>query len=182
MSFVLAFVIVFAVNLVPAFAPPTWAVLVLIRLNSQLAVVPLVILGALAAASGRFVLASAAQHFSGRLSEKRQARLREVREWLVQHRHRAFGGLALFTISPLPSGQLFVAAGLLKLPLLPCTAAFFAGRIVSYAIYVGGASAVNESWGHLATDALRSPTGIALQLAFTLAVSVLPMLPRRKGA
>jgi hypothetical protein len=47
-----------AINLVPAFGPPTRAVLVFFRLNSNLATVPLVLLGALAAASGRFVLAN----------------------------------------------------------------------------------------------------------------------------
>ena len=35
--------VVFGVNLLPAFGPPTWAVLVFFRLNSQLAAVPLVL-------------------------------------------------------------------------------------------------------------------------------------------
>jgi len=47
---------IFAINLLPAFGPPTWAVLVFFRLNSDLPAVPLVLLGAVAAASGRFVL------------------------------------------------------------------------------------------------------------------------------
>jgi hypothetical protein len=51
---------IFGVNLLPAFGPPTWAVLVFFRLNSDLPAVPLVLVGALSAASGRFVLATAA--------------------------------------------------------------------------------------------------------------------------
>src|SRR5215210_2827209 len=41
---------IFGVNLLPAFGPPTWALLVFFRLNSDLAAVPLVLFGALAAA------------------------------------------------------------------------------------------------------------------------------------
>jgi lysophospholipase L1-like esterase len=62
---------VFGVNLLPAFGPPTWAVLVFFRLQSTLDVVPLVLVGALAAASGRLVLAFASRRFRDRLSAGR---------------------------------------------------------------------------------------------------------------
>jgi hypothetical protein len=64
--------VVFGVNLLPAFGPPTWAVLVFFRLNSQLAAVPLVLVGAVAAASGRLLLSYGSRHFRGRLSEQRR--------------------------------------------------------------------------------------------------------------
>jgi hypothetical protein len=50
-------------------------------------------------------------------------------------------------------------------PLLPLTAAFFAGRLVSYSLYVGAASAAKESLGSVLADAFGSPLGIALQVA-----------------
>lgn len=170
---------IFALNLVPAFAPPTWAALVLIRLNTHLPFVFLVVVGAFAAASGRLVLATAARHLARRLSATRRAQIGVWRDWLVQHRQRAAAGLLLFVLSPLPSGQLFVAAGVMRIPLVPCASAFFVGRLVSYSVYVAGATAVDRSYGHLATDALRSPSGIALQVVFTLAVAALPVLAHR---
>ena len=48
--------VVFAVNLLPAFGPPTWAVLIFLKLNLGVAAVPLVVCGALAAAAGRRAL------------------------------------------------------------------------------------------------------------------------------
>ena len=51
------------------------------------------------------------------------------------------------------------------MPLLPLTAAFFAGRLVSYSLYVGAASAARESLGSVLADAFGSPLGIALQVA-----------------
>ncbi len=165
--------IVFAINLLPAFGPPTWAVLVFLRLNSDLAAVPLVLVGALAAALGRFTLAHASRRFRRIMSPKRLENLGAAEEVLTGSRRRAFAGLGLFALSPVPSAQLFVAAGLLTVPLLPLTAAFFAGRLVSYSIYVAGASAAKHSFGTVITDALKSPFGIALQVVMLIGLVAL---------
>jgi hypothetical protein len=61
--------VVFALNLLPAFGPPTWAALVFFSLDFNLPAVPLVLGGALAAASGRFVLASAARNLGSLLPD-----------------------------------------------------------------------------------------------------------------
>jgi uncharacterized membrane protein YdjX (TVP38/TMEM64 family) len=164
-DYLLAGGVVFAVNLLPAFGPPTWAVLVFLRLNSDLAAVPLVLVGALAAALGRFTLATASRHLRRFMSPKRLASLAAAQEVLAGSRRRAFAGLGLFALSPVPSAQLFIAAGLMTVPLVPLTAAFFAGRLVSYSIYVAGASAAKESFSSVFTDALTSPLGIGLQIA-----------------
>jgi membrane protein YqaA with SNARE-associated domain len=157
--------VVFGVNLLPAFGPPTWSVLVFFRLQSHIPAVPLVLLGALAAASGRLVLATGSRHFRDHLSAERLEHLAAARDALAGGRRRAIAGLGLFALSPLPSSQLFIAAGLVAVPLVPLTAAFFAGRLVSYSIYVTAASAVKNSLGSTFTSVFTSPVGIALQLA-----------------
>jgi hypothetical protein len=165
--------VVFGVNILPAFGPPTWAVLVFFRLQSSLAVVPLVLVGALAAATGRLVLAHASRRFRGRLSEQRIEHLEAARDAVAGGRKRAAAGLGLFALSPLPSAQLFVAAGLVAAPLVPLTAAFFAGRLVSYSIYVAAASAAKHSLGSIVQDAFTSPAGIALQVVMLAGLVVL---------
>jgi len=163
-DWLLALGTIFGVNLLPAFGPPTWALLVFFRLNSELAAVPLVLLGALAAASGRLVLAATVRRFRSRFSAERRANLEAAEELLVGSRRKAVAGLGLFALSPVPSAQLFVAAGLLTVPLVPLTAAFFAGRLISYSLYVGAASAARDSLGSVLGDAFGSPVGIALQV------------------
>lgn len=54
----------------------------------------------------------------------------------------------------MPSGQLFTAAGLMTVPLAPLTAAFFAGRLVSYSIYVSIATIAERNLGAVALDSL----------------------------
>jgi membrane protein YqaA with SNARE-associated domain len=163
-AYLVAFACIFGVNLLPAFGPPTWAVLVFFKLNSDLAAVPLVLGGAVSAASGRLVLANATRRVRGRFSRKRLDSLAAAQRALAGDRRRELGGLALFALSPLPSAQLFVAAGLLKVPLLALTTAFFAGRLVSYSLYVGGASLAKHSIEHTLTGAFSSWWGIALQV------------------
>jgi uncharacterized membrane protein YdjX (TVP38/TMEM64 family) len=139
-------------------------VLVVFRLHSSLAAVPLVVIGALASAGGRYVLASTSRRFRPRMSAERIASLEAVRTALTVGRKRSVGLIGLFLLSPLPSAQLFIAAGLLAVPLVPLTAAFFAGRLVTYSIYVGAASAAKATLGSALETSLASPAGIALQL------------------
>ena len=170
MHYLIAFACVFAVNLLPAFGPPTWALLVYFRLDGDLAAVPLVLGGAVAAASGRLLLAHASRHLRGRFSARRLESLDAARQALTGNRRRTFGGLALFALSPVPSAQLFVAAGLLGVPLTGLTCAFFAGRLVSYALYVTGASLAKHSLNHVLSGGFASPLGIALHVAMLLGV------------
>lgn len=169
----LAMAVVFAVNLLPAFGPPTWSVLVFFSLDFDLPAVPLVLGGALAAATGRFVLANGARRLRPRFSAARIERLDRVQASLSADRKRSLAGLGLFALSPVPSGQLFVGAGLMTVPLLPLTAAFFGGRLISYSIYVGAANLAAKSLGTVALDALTSPLGMALQVVMLIALAVL---------
>ena len=171
MLYLAAFAIVFAVNLLPAFGPPTWAVLVLMKLNWHLNPVALVILGAVAAGAGRYLLATASAALRDRLGEGRRANLLAAQRYLTGHRGRAAVGLGLFALSPVPSAQLFEAAGILGLPLLPLTGAFFAGRIVSYSIYLSAATLAQRSYGDLFASALTSPVGIAVQVLMLVGIA-----------
>jgi uncharacterized membrane protein YdjX (TVP38/TMEM64 family) len=163
--------VVFGVNLLPAFGPPTWAVLVFFRLDQHLAIVPLVALGAVAAAGGRLLLALASRRLRGHISARRTANLAAAGKVLTRDRKRSVVGLLLFALSPVPSAQLFEAAGLIAVTLLPLTLAFFAGRLVSYSLYVGGASAAaGTNVGHLITSSFTSPLGIAVQLLLVAAL------------
>lgn len=172
-QYAVALAVIFAVNLLPAFGPPTWSVLVFFSLDFELPAVPLVLGGALAAASGRFLLAGVTRRLRPRLSAARRAHLDRAQATLSGNRPRAIAGLGLFALSPVPSGQLFVAAGLMTVPLLPLTAAFFAGRLVSYSIYVSVATIAAANLGSVAVDALTSPLGMALQVAMLIGLALL---------
>jgi hypothetical protein len=166
---------VFGLNLLPAFGPPTWAVLVLFTLHGDYRVPLLVVVGALSAASGRLVLAYATRRLRRFLPEKQRKNLQAAGDALAERRGRTVAGLALFAVSPVPSAQLFEAAGLIpRARLLPLTVAFFAGRTVSYAFYVGGSHALKDTdTGRVLLSSLASPWGVALQFLMLVGLVLL---------
>ena len=180
-SALLLFAIVFGVNLLPAFGPPTWSIIVIYGLNTHLPLAVLVIVAALAAALGRFLLAHGFRLLRGRVPAKMKRNLKAAGKAIERRKRHSVLALGLFALSPLPSAQLFEAAGLTGLRLLPFTAAFFVGRLVSYSIYAGTAKGVQGT--NLAATfrhSLTSPAGIAVQVGMILLLVVLAQVDWEK--
>jgi hypothetical protein len=169
-----AIAIVFAVNLLPAFGPPTWAVLVFFRFRyGDIPVAGLIIGGAMAAAAGRFLLARAFRAFGRKLPAKRTESLEVLGRLLGQSRGGLISGFIFFAVAPVPSAQMFEAAGFARIRLAPLLGAFFVGRLVSYSLYVGAASAAHQSVAKLFRRGFTSPQAIAIQL---IAIAVLVVI------
>jgi len=103
LDYLLVIAIVFGINLLPAFGPPTSAVLVALTLSFDLASAPLIASGAIAAASGRFVLATTTRRLRPRLSPERRKHLAAAEEALLDHPAKSVAGLGLFALSPCPA-------------------------------------------------------------------------------
>jgi uncharacterized membrane protein YdjX (TVP38/TMEM64 family) len=168
---------VYTLNLLPAFGPPTWTLLVFFTVRYDLAIAPTILLGAMAAAAGRYTLASGARLFRGRLTPKRTAELDALRDAAEGNRSASYALLGLFALSPVPSAQLFVAAGLTGVRLLPLTIAFFSGRLVSYTIYVTAAKTAKDSVEQILREGWGSPWSIALQAAMLVFLAALLFAP-----
>jgi uncharacterized membrane protein YdjX (TVP38/TMEM64 family) len=172
---------VLGINLLPAFGPPTWAVLVLFTLHGDYLEPVLVLVGALAAAGGRLLLAHGTRRLRRFVPARQRDNLEAAGELLTRRRTRSVAGLALFAVSPVPSAQLFEAAGLMTVRLLPLTAAFFVGRTVSYAVYVGGAKKLSETdTGEVLLSSLTSPWGVAFQVAMLVGLVLLARVDWRR--
>ena len=164
-QYFILFAVVLAVNLLPAFGPPTWSIIVLFGLNTDLPIAGTVAVGALGAASGRFMLACSFRLLGDRIPERMRRNLAAAREAFERRKRAGVIALGLFALSPVPSAQLFEAAGLARIKLLAFTAAFFSGRLVSYSIYATTARTLrSRTLGDAFTEQLSSPIGVALQL------------------
>ncbi|MCW6530197.1 hypothetical protein NED98_08055 [Sphingomonas sp. MMSM20] len=175
--------IVFGINLLPAFGPPTWSIIVFYGLNSDVPTAAIVLISAAAAASGRLALAHGFRYLRGRLPKRLKGNLEGARQILEHRRHGVIIGLGLFALSPLPSAQLFEAAGLAGIRLLGFTAAFFTGRLISYSVYAASAKTLRgTSLGGAFANSLTSPWGIALQVGMILLLAGLAQVDWRKFA
>ena len=165
-DYLILFAIVLAVNMMPAFGPPTWSIIVIYGLNSDMPLAALVLTAAAAAASGRLALAYGFRLLRNKLPAKWKRNAEAAGRLLERKKRNVILGLGLFALSPVPSAQLFEAAGLAGVRLIPFTAAFFAGRLVSYSIYGAGAKGIQSTnLGDAFRDNLTSPVGIAIQVA-----------------
>jgi len=133
------FAVVFVLNCLPAFAPPTWMVVSAMTLSSPGGNPWLTALVAAAAATaGRLVLAKMACVLVRQrwLSARTKENVDLVKAKLEKHQAMTFGGVLAYTCSPLPSNSLFIAYGLTSLPLAPVAAASFIGRFLTYSVWV----------------------------------------------
>src|SRR4051812_9599856 len=133
------FPIVFVLNIIPAFAPPTWMALSFI--SYRFALNHTVLLGIVAAAAatlGRVVLAKLSRAIIRRklLSEEARDNLDAIKDALQQRKRLTFGVFLFYAFSPLPSNYLFIAYGLTPLSLTMAAVPFFLGRCVGYNFWV----------------------------------------------
>ena len=137
-SIVILFFVVFFLNLVPAFAPPTWMVfsyLGFAKPSSNVAL--LAVVGAAAATLGRLTLARLAHVVIRQklLSDAKKQNIDAIRDGLEGRRKLTFAVFLFYAFSPLPSNYLFIAYGLTTMKLRLIAWPFFVGRSVSYAFW-----------------------------------------------
>ena len=164
------FAAVFITNLLPAFAPPTWALLVFFKLQTPVNPLALVIIGVLGAVLGRYFLARASSKLGPRLRESTRENLRSAAQLIESKKSINYLTLILFALSPVSSAQLFEAAGLTGTNLQPLLMAFVIGRSISYSGYVYGATALKHtSLAKILAAGFTSPWAIAIQVLLLLA-------------
>jgi hypothetical protein len=141
--------LIFIINVIPAFMPPTWMLLSFVGFTfhfSNYSLVIFSVFAAIAAVSGRAILAL----FSDRIIRNRflSNRTREnidiIKINIEKRKVFLSGFFLLFAFSPFPSGQLFLAYGLTGLKLRFATIPFFIGRLVSYLFWAFTASEISE--------------------------------------
>lgn len=172
--------VITGLNLLPAFAPPTSVVVVWFTLVWDLDPLVVVPVAALAAGLGRYGLARATRLLRHRMSPQRVASLGAASDYLTGDSRRAAAGVGVFFVAPLPSNQLFEAAGLLTVPLWPLVAAFVSGRLITFSIYAGAASMAEDSLQEALVDAALSPWGVVVQVAGIVALVLLARVDWRR--
>jgi len=141
------FFVVFVLNVLPAFAPPTWTTMSFIGFaipNVDFAL--LAVVAAIAATSGRIALAKLSRALVRQrlLSAETQRNVDTIKLGIQSRPVVAFGTFLGFALSPLPSNYLFIAYGLTTLPIALLAIPFFVGRLVSYAFWITTASTVGD--------------------------------------
>lgn len=162
-------------NLLPAFAPPAWSILVYFALSKGLEPVPLILIGVVAAGLGRFGLAHAFRGLIPRLPVSYATNLENLGTQLSSQREKWWGTLGVFFLAPLSSSQLFEAAGMMRhINLVRVTLAFMGGRVITYSVYVFGAEHYSGTdFERTLIKSVASVQSIIIQIVMVAALIVL---------
>lgn len=132
------FFLVFVFNVIPAFMPPTWAVLAYYQITQGVGfegILFLAVSGAFFSTIGRFVLAKWSGPLVAGLFKHTPMKnnVDFAHEALSKKPFASFVFTFLYALSPFPSNAVFIIAGTAKLKLVPIMLGFFIGRVISYA-------------------------------------------------
>jgi len=128
---------IFFINTILAFMPPTWSVLTYFSAKNHLLLLPTVIIGAIFAVGGRVTLALMGKYlFRPILPKKTRANLESLGSFLKKRKEYTLPFIFAYAFSPIPSNQLFLAAGLSDFDIKFLATSFFLGRLLSYTVWV----------------------------------------------
>jgi len=162
---VLVWLLAVAINVVPAFMPPTWALLAYFHIGQGLAVLPLALVGAFGSTTGRALLALLSRAVGERFVPARwRANITTLVGVLRENPALEWSTLLLYTLGPLPSNQLFIAVGLAGAPVAPVLAFFAVARFISYLIWVSVAATTATSLREAVAPRVGNAVAIAAQV------------------
>jgi membrane protein YqaA with SNARE-associated domain len=169
-----AYAVVFVMNVAPAFMPATWLVVAFFLIVYHVPFWPLCVGCALAATGGRCVLTLLSKRWGQRLlSAKQRQNVAALGAWLNKKSGWSQAlAVLVYSLGPIPSNQMFMAAGLANVKLALVAAGFFAGRIVSYPFFASTAKGVNDHFDNIFIKEWKDPRFIILELLSLAGVCV----------
>jgi membrane protein YqaA with SNARE-associated domain len=160
--------IVFGVNVVPAFMPATWSLLAFFYLRYHLLFAPTIIIGAACATLGRIVLYALSKDFlQPHIPKKSRENLLVLGNYLNKNQKLAVSFVLGYAFLPIPSNQVFIAAGLADVNITLIAFSFFIGRLISYSFWV---SLSNRVAKNLETVIIRHYTKIGTPIAELISI------------
>lgn len=151
------FAIVFFLNIIPIFGPPTWITLSFISFTYPIDSLPLFVFVALSASTfGRLVLTIFSKNIIRNrfLGEKYRKNMNYIKTHLEKRPH--FVSILFFieAFTPLPSDQFFIAYGLTSMKLRYAFVPFILARMITYSFWVYTASELSRGVGANAFSSL----------------------------
>lgn len=160
--------------------PPSWIILAVLAINWHLPVPPVVLVGVVASTLGRTVLYLISERYIKHfLSGRQRKNMDELGEILNERRHLLAPLILSFSVLPVPSNHLYIAAGMARFNLETLTASFVIGRLVNYSILVGGVNIIAGNVTDLVGQSVTSLPAILLEVSGIVILYLITMVSWR---
>jgi membrane protein DedA with SNARE-associated domain len=171
--FVLVFVCAMAVDIVPLPLPPAFTVMIFLQLKYDLNIWDVILVGVAGSILGRFILTLYISKVSNKIFNRaKNEDIQFLGEKLKTKGWKSQASILFYTLMPLPSTPLFLAAGMAKMKPFYIIPAFTLGKIVSdtIAVHMGKYAADNTAELIAGMFSWKSISGVLLGLILVFAL------------
>jgi hypothetical protein len=173
--------LIFLINVIPWFAPPTWVLLLLFTAIFGLPPAPVILIGVSAATLGRVVLYQISSKYLFRfLSTKSRQNVSFLGKFLNSRRGLSIPMFLVYTLSPVSTSELFIAGGISHFSLSVLLVCFVIGRSVSYSFWVINSHSFAEHALHILKNDYSSILTLVPQILGILALYLFTKLHWKK--
>jgi membrane protein YqaA with SNARE-associated domain len=162
----------FLLNIIPAFAPPTWIVLSLYKIsNPTISSLIIAFFGVIGSVAGRVVMYYYSSWFRKYLPKKDLGHLNYLKKIEKGKGKQLFILTFLYSLSPFPSNFIFIASGISGIEIIPVITGFGLGRFISYSLLVYGVFQTSSWFGILGMGNIRiiaDISGVILSILIVL--------------
>jgi membrane protein DedA with SNARE-associated domain len=146
--YLIVFVASFIVDLIPAFGPPAWSVMVFMQVKFGLKIWWVLLVGVLGSTVGRYMLSRyIVPVLSDKLLKKQKKEdIEFLGEKLNKKGWQSFFVVLAYTLVPIPTAPLFTVAGIAKIKPLHIIPPFFIGKFTSDALVVFAGKYASENY------------------------------------
>lgn len=130
-------VLIYFINVIPIFMPPTWTILAFYYINFHPPLIPAIIIGALFATLGRITLYYISKnHFRRFFSKESLENYDALGNFLTKKQKLSIPLFLTYAFFPISSNYVYIAAGLAEINIKILAASFLVGRLFSYSFWV----------------------------------------------
>ena len=172
-QYALVFLGTVLVDITPLPLPPAFTVMVILQIMFGLPIWPVIVIGVIGSIIGRYILTLYIPAVSNRLFKKtKNDDIRFLGEKLKTQGWKSQLFILFYTLMPLPSTPLFIAAGIARMKAWYIVPAFFVGKFTSDSIAVFMGKYAAENTGSLIKGMLswKSFAGLLLGLSLLFAL------------
>jgi len=172
-EYILVFICAMLVDISPLPLPPAFTVMIFLQIYFHLPIWPVIIIGVAGSILGRYILTRYISGVSGKIfKQSKNEDVKFLGNKMKNKLRQSQLFVLLYTLMPLPSTPLFIAAGMAKMKLLNIIPAFVIGKFCSDSVAVFMGKYATENMDNLLNGLLswKSVTGlmIGLLLLFSL--------------
>jgi uncharacterized membrane protein YdjX (TVP38/TMEM64 family) len=179
--YILLAILIFSINIIPAFMPPTWIILLFFLINFHIALVYTIIIGAISSTLGRVGLAYIARYyFTPLLNKKGKENYEAIGKYLNKNKRVSIPLIIACADSPIPSNQVYIAVGMSNTNIWRFAAGFFIFRLMSYTLWISVGHKLHNSLETIFSQHMNNKSVILLEILGFVILFAISQIPWKK--